>query len=729
MRKRTRRIAALGLSMMLIVSNFSFAHAVEPEGTAQAETIVEQPSKQDITIDQPNAAEGDSKADQFILNSDLTSNNKENADDDQMPTQKEEKNQETKKEDTKVTSESVVKVPEMVIPFEEGKVVEIPLEIPEGWSFNAFSSGSELVKRNSFNYDSEKKLLSFKLSYDSQEDMKAGLKDVKLRFNGNNGGWGTSETNTNIKIKLAEDIVMPKVLPQTVVSDGMSDATFKISTGSGDYKLTEITKIEFSLNGGGLVGPGWIGSFYPTVGENQTIVDLENGTVTLRAGYIQWLDSGAIENRKLIDGNELDYMGFPKGYNLFIEGKCANGWEGTIAHVWNSDESSNFVYKKSAQKEEMPSLKEAYQEIDGSKDITFTFNPGSGDYAIKEIKNIQFWMNTNVQEDSYLLFVQSELPVGIKYDLKNGTLTWKRHALTALLYELYPSVGNTYVGGMEVVLANGETRYIKSDGKNAWKIKVLEKSADAVSQEVVTLDKEATQVSKETMSALVEKNKDKDIVIVVPNKNGTGKTVFAFAKNTMKMVDGKEMFDLGIEFITDFTQLKTRSNNFKENEFVFRANFNYDGKLPAPAEISFELDKKWSGQTVYYYQINDNGELSYTGQKAVIGDDGVYTVTQDHCSDYVGLTKAPKGDEENPQKPETDEGKPNDENQAQKPSVKPIKPNTKPTTKPETAEDDKDSAPKTGDVTSVANMLAVMGTGLGSLGVATTMLLKKRKRK
>ncbi len=729
MRKRTRRIAALGLSLMLVASNFVFAYAVEPEGTTRAETTVEQPSKENTTVGQSDVAEGDSKADhsngvseetkveQLTPNQDLTPHNKENAADDQLVTQTEEDNQETTTEDTKVTSDAVVKVPQMVIPFEEGKVVEIPLEVPEGWDLH-FPYNEWYSFIEGAHYNSEEKVLSFEFHYSAREDMKVGVKDIELLFT--NYKDGTSQTNTNIKIKFEENIVVPKVLLQPVISDGMSDAVFKIDTGSGDYKLTEITEIAFYGTGGGISATELM-VFQPQISRFQAQVDLEKGTITLKAGFIQWLDSGAIQNLKLIDGNTTHFNGNPRGYGLVVKGKYANGWEGEISHSRNPDELSDFVYKKSARKKEMPSLKETYQEVDGSKDMTLTFNPGSGDYAIKEIKGIEFWAEKGGQQEvGTLQAMRVGTPTSFQYDLKNGTLTLKRHALASLLYGKFPSVGITYIGSMEVLLANGKTCWIHSESGKGWKLKSLEKSKDAVLQHLEELPSNSTQISKDKMKELVDVNKEKDIVITIPNKNGTSNIVYSFAKGTMKMVDGKEIFDLGVEFITDFTQLKARSNNFKENEFVFRANFNYDGKLPAPAEISFQVDKKWVGQTVYYYQILGNGELSYTGQKAVIGDNGVYTVTQDHCSDYVGLTKAPKGEEENPQKPGTD-----DDAQTSNPVVKPVE------SKPEKVKDNEgkvSKTPKTGDVMSVSMLLGCIGAGVGSLGVVAAALAKKRKR-
>lgn len=63
--------------------------------------------------------------------------------------------------------------------------------------------------------------------------------------------------------------------------------------------------------------------------------------------------------------------------------------------------------------------------------------------------------------------------------------------------------------------------------------------------------------------------------------------------------------------------------------------------------------------------------------------------------------------------------------QTQKPEVKPVAPNTTQTQISATVENTS-SNPKTGDVTGFAGL---MGTGLSSLGVATTTLLRKRRRK
>ena len=127
---------------------------------------------------------------------------------------------------------------------------------------------------------------------------------------------------------------------------------------------------------------------------------------------------------------------------------------------------------------------------------------------------------------------------------------------------------------------------------------------------------------------------------MVTDQNGKRSSIFTFAKGTMKAVDGKTSYDFGVEISSDYNKLKNQI--FAENEFVLAVNYSYSGNLPAEASISIPVGTKWAGKKLYYYEVTADGTYKYVDSDTV-DKDGVLTVQQSHCSDYVIATKALTG--------------------------------------------------------------------------------------
>lgn len=247
----------------------------------------------------------------------------------------------------------------------------------------------------------------------------------------------------------------------------------------------------------------------------------------------------------------------------------------------------------------------------------------------------------------------------------------------------------------------------------------VDKLEDTVNGELI-LTEDNTIITLNTMQSLVAMNETQDILIKTANG-----IVYIFPEGTMQMVDGKENYDLGAELLTDFT--KVPNAPFTAEEFAFRVNYNYSGRLPASAQISIPVDEKWNGQILYYYEILSNGEFKYTAEAAVT--DGVYTVTQDHCSDYVATTKAPEKEEEKPITPENnkpdnnstadnskpDDNKPSTPDNGKTNDNKPSTPNHNNQTS-NVEKESADTSPKTGDANEMALYLALGMSSIGGLG-------------
>ncbi len=161
----------------------------------------------------------------------------------------------------------------------------------------------------------------------------------------------------------------------------------------------------------------------------------------------------------------------------------------------------------------------------------------------------------------------------------------------------------------------------------------------------VEVPSENPVVSKDEMASFITANKEKPVVI----ESGSGDKVvkFAFAKGTLAAVEGKTEYTFKVELVDKYDAATTDKANIDKDKFVLRVNFDYSGQLPAEAAITIPVGTTYAGQTLYYYQIMEDGTLKYTGQNAVVDKDGNYTIKQDHCSDYVISAEAPATETDN----------------------------------------------------------------------------------
>lgn len=179
---------------------------------------------------------------------------------------------------------------------------------------------------------------------------------------------------------------------------------------------------------------------------------------------------------------------------------------------------------------------------------------------------------------------------------------------------------------------------------------------------VVDYSNAASQtVTKEDFSAMLEANKESDVVI----KSNNGVT-FTFAKGTMTEVDGKESYDFSTSIIDTYSD--SMPSYIQKSSFVSQINFNYSGKLPAKANIRFYVGTEYAGKTLYYSLMNEDNTFAVVNTY-VVDAEGYITVQQDHCSNYVVTTTQPQQEAHNgndTNTPSTDNG--NDNTNTTKPS-------------------------------------------------------------
>ncbi len=269
-------------------------------------------------------------------------------------------------------------------------------------------------------------------------------------------------------------------------------------------------------------------------------------------------------------------------------------------------------------------------EWDGSSDLVFEFDPGSGLGAITGWTSEIDTVNIYGHSMGHLYTMQNG--TDFEVDL-NGTLTIKGSYLQKLAREdeRFGDAEFYYIDMFARMESGTQLRFFMwsfSYDRNA-----VHTDGDTTSTHEVTLPEENTVIPADEMAVLVEQNKESDIVIHTPSG-----VDFKFAKGTMRLVDGKDSYDFGTTLITDLNDSGVAG--VPEDDFAFRINFNYSGTLPGKAVISISLgrDSKWIGRTLYYFQI-ESGEISEPICQNVVDENGVFTVEQEHCSDYVATAK------------------------------------------------------------------------------------------
>ncbi len=268
---------------------------------------------------------------------------------------------------------------------------------------------------------------------------------------------------------------------------------------------------------------------------------------------------------------------------------------------------------------------------DGVSDLVFKFDPGYGLGAADRWHAGEGWgscaerMHIHPYQGAtdYTIYNETDYELDL-----NGTIIIKGSALRRIANE-DKNFGNaeyySFTAGCQVKSGSqpayfgGSFTYDRNDGTTPVK--------------EVELPTENTVIPADEMASLVEQNQVADVVI--HNPDGVD---FTFAKGSMMLINGKESYDFGTTLITDAKD--SGITGVSASEIAFRLNFNYSGELPGKATISISLGKdcKWIGKTLYYSLI-DSGKIKEQIYKNVVDENGVYTVEQNHCSDYVATTK------------------------------------------------------------------------------------------
>lgn len=438
------------------------------------------------------------------------------------------------------------------------------------------------------------------------------------------------------------------------------------------------------------------------------------GSRTVALDWIMSYDSNAEEI--IVKGGSLWYL---------MRQENRVGDSDVYVGLRSADDSSSYVRLKIkytgnnwAENDEMPKLIDGYYEFDGTNDLVFSFKNGTGNNAIKSVDKILFNIKgNNLSDDSAAGLIQI---YDFESDIEKGQVSIGKSLLAGLVYdEKWDVVSNIYGRvGVLVTLANGkQCMFNEIEQEDAdWSFKVLEKSPDATEQYWEDVPKNKVFTAEE-MQILVDKNKTADVILRTPEG-----VYYTFAKGTMRMIEGKESYKFDLELITLFKDSDINSTKVTEADFACRINFAYSGELPGTAKISIPVDEKWNGQTLYYYQVMEDGTLKDTGKSGKV-ENGIFDVLQSHCSDYVLLAKSPKelGVTENTDNDNNNNNTGNGNNQTGNGNTQGSGNNSTTQVKPA---DTTKTSPKTGDNNMIL-LFAVLCAGSCVVGVS---VLKARRR-
>ncbi|MCI9176861.1 MAG: hypothetical protein HFH49_18455 [Lachnospiraceae bacterium] len=423
----------------------------------------------------------------------------------------------------------------------------------------------------------------------------------------------------------------PYALPTHLVYDGTQDLVFKLKDGIGDFAIKEI---------------GWI-AFKAEWTRSTTDFTYDSEAGELRVPY--WVINELISD---IGGwGDVASLSVILGDCIYQNGEDINEINapylplGGYPTTWTVE----YVTDKWSANDTKPKFIAKSYEFDGTQDMVFNFENGTGDNEIKAVKEVVFpiqEINATDENGMYLKhFRIGNYGTSFNYDAEKCQVTLYKYAVSAIVYGEWEAVSNVYGNPFMVVeLVNGETRtvYTRRDETNlqdfepSWTVKVLERSPEASSQHVVNLTESLNEFDADQMQNLIDINKNADVVLRTPEG-----VTFTFAKGTMRMIDDKDGYPFGVEIIADFSKSGIKNTNVESSVFACRINFEYSGELPGTAKISIPVDNKWNGQTLYYYQVMEDGTLKDTGKSGKV-ENGIFDVLQSHCSDYVLLAKSPK---------------------------------------------------------------------------------------
>lgn len=384
----------------------------------------------------------------------------------------------------------------------------------------------------------------------------------------------------------------------------------------------------------------------------------------------------ADENGNILNSTSVDYITYKEGevivfFSLGRESKD-NGW---TFENWNEYDVTQIQVEAPIIKHNAPSSVKVGDFIDFNTEIT---NTACADIKVAEYGHEELFFTTNVEviegQDIVKQSAQdysNSLHTSEKLEFSGtGTVKLKITYIPTIEY-IYELI--SYEDGVveEIVTIEVEVdKPVISEPEETPSEEPSEEPSEQPSEEPERETEESYVVSTENLivgrvqlDVILEENVNKDVVI----KAGAN-IEFTFKKGTMTQVEDKEEYDFTTDIETSYQEKVEYGNLVTSENFVMQVNFHYSGQLPGEASIKITVGVDKAGMTLYYSKLCADGTISFICS-GVVDENGFLTVRQDSCSDYVltterveSVTEEDGVTEEESQKPQTDDEKPEGNN-------------------------------------------------------------------
>ncbi len=404
-------------------------------------------------------------------------------------------NEENAEEIVSDKTDAMPSIEPMTVEYEPGKEFEIPVNMGSGKhkALAVIFDWGNMIEIDRFKehtdqehkgqrccLDHEKNVLHATLKSD-YDYVKPGVHDITVNFAiENSSGKIEIIQNRNVKVNVSDKYnstgTKPEKVGSIIKTDYVDDVTFYLKNGTEAYNIKSIDALAFGEPGNGY-DPSFQSGFQ---------YDKESGAITISADLLRRAYAMGANS---YDGDGDGFLEMMVNAEFTFE----NGLRGNTFS--NSDMNADWYLSYAASDatdESMPTFIDAYQEFDGTKDLTFQFKNGTGDNKITAIKEVVFSMKDGfiAGDDGFYLewFRAKNEGTDFRYDLEKCEVTLLKDSLSDFIYNNWNAISNTYGNCYMIVeFADGRTGgvYARDRGdfrnpfrpkwKSDWEVKVLDR--------------------------------------------------------------------------------------------------------------------------------------------------------------------------------------------------------------------------------------------------------------
>ena len=404
-------------------------------------------------------------------------------------------NEENAEEIVSDKTDAMPSIEPMTVEYEPGKEFEIPVNMGSGKhkALAVIFDWGNMIEIDRFKehtdqehkgqrccLDHEKNVLHATLKSD-YDYVKPGVHDITVNFAiENSEGKIEIIQNRNVKVNVSDKYnstgTKPEKVGSIIKTDYVDDVTFYLKNGTEAYNIKSIDALTFGVPGNGY-DPSFQSGFQ---------YDKESGAITISADLLRRAYAVGANSYDGDGDGSLETM-------VNADFTFENGLKGSTFD--NSDMNADWYLSYAASDatdESMPTFIDAYQEFDGTKDLTFQFKNGTGDNKITAIKEVVFSMKDGfiAGDDGFYLewFRAKNEGTDFRYDLEKCEVTLLKDSLSDFIYNNWNAISNTYGNCYMIVeFADGRTGgvYARDRGdfrnpfrpkwKSDWEVKVLDR--------------------------------------------------------------------------------------------------------------------------------------------------------------------------------------------------------------------------------------------------------------